>query len=57
MVALTAVLVLAAFQTTPSQEGLKALDEHRYQNAVEAFGKAAAADPGDFSSHWDGSRW
>ena len=53
MVALAAVLVLAAFQTSASQEGLKALDQRQYQNAVDAFTKAIAADPADFSSHFN----
>jgi tetratricopeptide (TPR) repeat protein len=37
----------------PAADGLKALEEHRYAAAVEAFTKAAEADPADYSAHFN----
>lgn len=49
--------LLAAFllvQTTDySAEGAKALDESRYEAAVQAFAKAVEADPKDYSAHFN----
>ncbi len=48
-----AAIVLAAFQTNFAQDGLKALDEKRYDAAVENFTKVIAADPADFTAHFN----
>src|SRR6516162_6616381 len=37
----------------PASEGLKALEEGRYDAAAQAFTKAVAADPADYSSHFN----
>ena len=39
----------AAFQSNFYEQGLKALDEKRYQAAVENFINAIAAEPQDFA--------
>jgi tetratricopeptide (TPR) repeat protein len=44
-----ALLLLLAFQTNLSEQGLKALDEKRYQAAIDSFTQAVAADPKDYS--------
>jgi len=50
----TAVLVLfLAFQSNYYELGLKALDEKRYPAAVENFINAIAAEPKDFSLHFN----
>jgi tetratricopeptide (TPR) repeat protein len=43
----------AVFQTNLAQEGLKALDAKQYQSAVDSFKQAIAADPKDFSLHFN----
>jgi tetratricopeptide (TPR) repeat protein len=48
-----ALVVLLAFQTNFSEQGLKALDENRYPAAVESFTQAIAADPKDYSLHFN----
>ena len=49
--------VLAAllfFQTAgPAADGLKALDEGRYEAAAQSFTKAIEADPGDYTAHFN----
>ena len=50
---LAAALVVAAFQTNYSQDGLKALDAKQYQAAADNFSKAIQADPKDFSAHFN----
>ncbi|HEY1241439.1 MAG TPA: tetratricopeptide repeat protein [Bryobacteraceae bacterium] len=49
--------VLAAllfFQTAgPAADGLKALDEGRYDSAVQSFSKAIEADPNDYTAHFN----
>src|SRR5580698_9401924 len=52
MWALAAVLF---FLQTPdySAEGLKALDAAKYDQAAELLGKAIAADPKDYSAHFN----
>lgn len=49
--------VLAAllfFQTAgPAADGLKALDEGRYDAAAQSFTKAIEADPSDFTAHFN----
>jgi len=52
------VLLLAfqtgfAFQSNLSNEGLKALNEKRYPAAVESLTQAIAADPKDYSLHFN----
>ncbi len=52
-----ALVLLLAFQTgsqiNPAEQGLKALDEKRYQAAIDSFTQAVAADPKDFSLHFN----
>lgn len=49
--------VLAAllfFQTAgPAADGLKALDEGRYDAAAQSFTKAIEADPSDYTAHFN----
>lgn len=47
------LLSLFAFQTNLSQQGLKALDENRYPAAIDSFTQALAADPKDYSLHFN----
>ena len=50
----TLVLVLVlVFQSNYYEMGLKALDEKRYPAAVENFINAIAAEPKDFSLHFN----
>lgn len=48
-----ALIVLLAFQTNLSEQGLKALDDKQYQTAIDDFTKAIAADPKDYSLHFN----
>jgi tetratricopeptide (TPR) repeat protein len=48
-----ALVLLLAFQTNLSEQGLKALDEKRYQAAVDTFTQALEADPKDYSLHFN----
>ena len=50
-----AVLLLLWFQTaaSPGADGMKALEEGRYADAAQAFSKELAADPGDYSAHFN----
>jgi tetratricopeptide (TPR) repeat protein len=52
-----ALVLLVAFQTgfqiNQAEQGLKALDEKRYQAAVDSFTQALAADPKDYSLHFN----
>src|SRR5437764_7467117 len=49
--------VLAAFlffaQADATADGLKALEEGRYEAAVSSFGKAIEADPKDYFAHFN----
>jgi tetratricopeptide (TPR) repeat protein len=47
------LVLLLAFQTNFSEDGLKALDEKRYTAAIESFTRAIAADPKDYSLHFN----
>jgi len=47
--ALPLLLLLAADFTS---DGMKALDERRYQEAADLFGKAVAADPSDYAANF-----
>ena len=50
----TTVLVLfLALQSNYTELGLKALDEKRYQEAVDNFINAIAADPKDYSLYFN----
>jgi tetratricopeptide (TPR) repeat protein len=48
-----ALRLFLAFQTNFSEQGLKALDEKRYPEAVQSLTQAAAADPKDYSLHFN----
>ena len=52
-----ALVLLLAFQTGSqtklAEQGLKALDEKRYQAAVDSLSQAIAADPKDYSLHFN----
>ncbi len=49
-----AAALLLFFQSVgPAGDGLKALEEHRYEAAVESFHKAIEADPADYSAHFN----
>jgi tetratricopeptide (TPR) repeat protein len=47
------VLALFLLQGDPHAEGIKALEEKRYQAAADLFEKAAKADPDDYSAHFN----
>src|ERR1700677_2869987 len=48
-----AFTLFLAFQTNFSEQGLKALDEKRYPEAVESLTQAIAADPKNYSLHFN----
>ena len=48
-----ALRLFFAFQTNFSEQGLKALDEKRYPEAVQSLTQAIAADPKDYSLHFN----
>src|SRR5579884_2226658 len=48
-----ALLLFLAFQSGDVSNGLKALDEKRYDAAIESFTKAIAADPKDYAAHFN----
>ena len=48
-----ALVLFLAFQTNLSDQGLKALDEKRYADAIASFTQAIAADPKDYSAHFN----
>src|SRR5580692_4150523 len=48
-----ALVLLLAFQTNLSEQGLKALDEKRYADAVASLTQAIATDPKDYSLHFN----
>jgi tetratricopeptide (TPR) repeat protein len=47
-----AVALLFLFATDFAAEGMKALEEHKYQEAAGLFAKAVAADPGDYAANF-----
>ena len=49
--AVLSVLLLQA--VNPAVEGMKALDEKRWDAAAESFAKAVAAEPGDYGHHFN----
>jgi len=50
---IAALLFFLAFQGDFSEKGMKALDEKRYPDAVENFAHAIAADPSDYTLHFN----
>ncbi len=48
-----ALVTLLAFQSNLAEQGLKALDEKRYPDAVANLTQAIAADPKDYSLHFN----
>src|ERR1700728_1447691 len=48
-----ALTLFLAFQTNFSEQGLKALDEKRYPEAVASLTQAIAADPKNYSLHFN----
>lgn len=49
-----AIAVLLFFQAAaPGTEGMKALDEGRYEAAAQAFTKAVESDPRDYTAHFN----
>jgi tetratricopeptide (TPR) repeat protein len=52
---MVAALALFLFFQAPdfTADGLKALDDHRYEAAADAFRKAIQADPKDYSAHFN----
>jgi tetratricopeptide (TPR) repeat protein len=48
-----ALVLLLAFQTNFSEQGLKALDEKRYPEAVQSLTQAIAANPKDYGLHFN----
>src|SRR3984885_10003730 len=50
---IVALALFLAFQTNFSEQGLKALDDKQYPAAVDDFTKAIAADPKDYSLHFN----
>jgi tetratricopeptide (TPR) repeat protein len=53
MWAMLAVFFLLVQATDFAAEGLKALESRQYDAAAEAFRKAVAADPADYSAHFN----
>lgn len=53
MAASILLVIFLAFQTNLSEQGMKALDEKRYTDAIDTFSKAVAADPKDYSLHFN----
>lgn len=50
---LTTAALLFWQAANPASEGLKALEESRYEAAVQAFTKVIEADPADYSAHFN----
>lgn len=48
-----AALLFFQAASSPGADGIKALDEGRYDAAVQAFTQAIAADPQDYSAHFN----
>jgi tetratricopeptide (TPR) repeat protein len=48
-----ALALFLAWQGNPYDDGMKALDEKRYEAAVENFTRAIAADGSDYTSHFN----
>ncbi len=50
---IAAALLFFVQSTSPDADGLKALEERRYDAAVESFRKAIEAEPSDYSAHFN----
>lgn len=50
---IAAALLFWVQSANPGADGLKALEEHRYEAATEAFHKAIEGDPSDYSAHFN----
>src|SRR5690349_14795372 len=50
--ATVALLLWQAAKTDPAADGMKALEEQRWDAAVASFSKAIEADPKDYSHHF-----
>lgn len=50
---ITAAALLFFQAANPGAEGMKALDAGKYEAAAEAFTKAVAADPSDYTAHFN----
>jgi Tfp pilus assembly protein PilF len=50
---ITAAALLFFQAANPGAEGMKALDEGKYEAAAEAFTKVIAADPSDYTAHFN----
>jgi Tfp pilus assembly protein PilF len=48
-----AVALLLLQASDPASDGLKALEDGKYDAAAAAFSKAIAADPKDYFSHFN----
>lgn len=48
-----ALVLFLAFQTNLAEQGMKALDDKHYTDAIDSFTKAIAADPKDYSLHFN----
>jgi tetratricopeptide (TPR) repeat protein len=53
MLPVSLLFLFLAFQSNYYEQGLKALDEKRYQEAVENFINAIAAEPKDYALHFN----
>ncbi|MBV8904011.1 MAG: tetratricopeptide repeat protein [Acidobacteriia bacterium] len=53
MVPVAAALLFFQSAAAPASEGIKALDEGRYEAAAQIFQKAIAADPADYTAHFN----
>lgn len=53
MVALAAALFCVLQVSDPASDGLKALEEGKYEAAAQAFTRAIAADPQDYFAHFN----
>ena len=49
---LAAVLLVAMYVPDDTAEGMKALEEQRYDAAITSFTKVATADPKDYSAYF-----
>jgi len=50
---ISAAALLFFQAANPSAEGMKALDEGKYEAAAQALAKAVAADPSDYAAHFN----
>src|SRR5690242_19016427 len=53
MAPISLLFLFLAFQSNYYEQGLKALDEKRYQEAVDNFLNAIAAEPKDYALHFN----